>query len=219
MSSRVKTYNSPLREEQARQTRERILRAARETFRDRGYGATTLADIADAAGVAEPTVRAVFKTKPKLVEHLLRLAVRGEDNELQLHEREAFKHMLAATDPDTLLDRLADIAGSLHPRSWDVFEIVRGAASSDPTIAGLHKERVRLRHANQKTIAKRLDELGALPDGTSVEEAADLLWLYTAPENFHMLVIERGWPVKRYRSWFRSAVATVLAGRRSLGVA
>ena len=48
MSARVKTYNSPLREEQARRTRERILDPARETFRAKGYGATTLADIANA---------------------------------------------------------------------------------------------------------------------------------------------------------------------------
>ncbi|MBV9423142.1 MAG: helix-turn-helix transcriptional regulator, partial [Solirubrobacterales bacterium] len=87
MTAHVKTYNSPLREEQARRTRERILGAARETFREKGYGATTLADIAKAAGVAEPTVRATFKTKPTLVEHLLRLAVRGKDDELQLHQR------------------------------------------------------------------------------------------------------------------------------------
>lgn len=210
MSMGVKTYNSPLREQQARQTRERILQAARETFRERGYGATTLADIARRAGVAEPTVRAVFKTKPNLVEHLLRLVVRGEDDDLQLHQREAFKHMLAATDPETLLDRLADIAQSLHGRSWDVMEIVAGAASSDPAIADLHDQRRRARLANQKMVAKRLDELGALPDGTSVETAADLLWLYTAPENYRMLVIERSWPAKRYRSWFRSAVGSIL---------
>ncbi|MBV9943149.1 MAG: TetR/AcrR family transcriptional regulator [Solirubrobacterales bacterium] len=210
MSVRVKTYNSPLREQQARQTRERILQAARETFGARGYGATTLADIARAAEVAEPTVRAVFKTKPNLVEHLLRLAVRGEDNELQLHERDAFKRMLAASDADTLLERLADIAASLHSRSWDVMEIVAGAASSDPAIAELHEQRRRARHANQTQVARRLHKLGALPDGTTTEAAADLLWLYTAPENYRMLVIERGWSVMRYRDWFRSAVAGIL---------
>ena len=103
MSARVKTYSSPLREQQARQTRERILQAARDTFRDRGYGATTLADIARAAGVAEPTVRAVFKTKPNLVEHLLRLAIRGSDDERELQQREAFQHVLASADAETLL--------------------------------------------------------------------------------------------------------------------
>lgn len=211
MSARVKTYNSPLREQQARRTRERILGAARETFRDKGYGATTLADIATAAGVAEPTVRATFKTKPHLVEHLLRLAVRGEDDELQLHQREAFQQVLAATDADTLLDRLADLAEALHRRSWDVMEIVRGAASSDPAIAEIYGQRGCARLTNQRAVAKRLAELGALPAGTSVETTADLLWLYTAPEIYRMLAIERKWQPSRYRTWFRAAVGTVLA--------
>ena len=211
MGERVKTYNSPLREQQAKRTRERILQAARETFRERGYGATTLVDIAAAAGVAEPTVRAVFKTKPNLVEHLLRLAVRGSDDELQLQQREAFQHVLAAADPETLLDRLAAFAETVHHRSWDVLEIVRGAAATDPTIAGLYEERQRARHANQKTIANRLHELGAIPAGTSVDAVTDLLWLYTSTDTYRMLVIDRRWSAARYRAWFRSAITTVLS--------
>jgi AcrR family transcriptional regulator len=211
MSEGVKTYNSPLREEQAKRTRERILEAARKTFRERGYGATTLAEVAQAAGVAEPTVRVVFKTKPNLVEHLLRLAVRGEDDELQLHQREAFQLVLAATDANTLLDRLADLAEALHERSWDVMEIARGAASSEPAIAEIYEQRGRARLTNQRAVAKRLAELGALSGGTSVETTADLLWLYTAPEIYRMLVIERRWSPNRYRTWFRAAVGTVLA--------
>lgn len=211
MTDRVKGYNSPLREQQAERTRERILQAARKKFREQGYGATTLADIARAAGVAEPTVRAVFKTKPNLVEHLLRLVVRGSDDELQLQQREAFQRMLASRDADTLLDRLSGLSEAVHRRSWDVMEIVRGAASSDPAIAELHEQRRRARHANQRTVANRLQRLGALPHGTSVDTAADLLWLYTSPEIYRMLVIDRGWSGKRYRQWFRSAVASILS--------
>lgn len=210
MGARVKTYSSPLREQQARQTRARILQAARDTFRDRGYGATTLAEIARAAGVAEPTVRAVFKTKPSLIEHLLRLAIRGSDDELELQQREAFQRMLASTDAEKLVNRLADLAEAVHRRSWDVMEIVRGAASSDPAIAELHAQRRRARHTNQTTVAKRLRELGALPANTSIETAADLLWLYTAPEIYRMLVIEQHWSAERYRAWFRSVVASIL---------
>ena len=210
MGERVKGYNSPLREQQAQRTRERILEAARATFREQGYGATTLASIAKAAGVAEPTVRAVFKTKSNLVEHLLRLAVRGSDDEVQLQQRDAFQHVLASDDADMLLDRLAEFAAAVHRRSGDVLEIVRGAAASDPAIAELHEQRVRARHANQKTIANRLHELGALPDGTSIDAAADLLWLYTSTDIYRMLVIERRWSAQRYRTWFRSAVAASL---------
>jgi AcrR family transcriptional regulator len=211
MGERVKSYNSPLREQQASLTRERILQAARETFREQGYGATTLADIARAAGVAEPTVRAVFKTKPNLVEHLLRLAIRGSDDELELQQREAFQAMLASTDAESLLIRLGDLAESVHRRSWDVMEIVRGAASSDPAIAGLHGQRQRARYANQKTVAKRLQELGALPDQTGVDTAADLLWINTSTDIYRMLVIERHWSAERYRAWFRSTVAAILS--------
>jgi AcrR family transcriptional regulator len=210
MGERVKSYNSPLREQQAKRTRERILQAARETFREQGYGATTLADVAGAAGVAEPTVRAVFKTKPNLVEHLLRLAVRGSDDEVQLQQREAFQQVLASNDADTLLDRLAEFAETVHRRSWDVLEIVRGAAGSDPAIAELHEQRLRARHANQRTIANRLHELRALPKHTTVDAAADLLWLYTSADIYRMLVIERRWSAQRYRAWFRSAVAASL---------
>jgi AcrR family transcriptional regulator len=210
MTEGVKAYHSPLREQQAKRTRERILQAARETFREQGYGATTLADIARAAAVAEPTVRAVFKTKPNLVEHLLRLAVRGSDDEVQLQQREAFQHVLASADADTLLDRLAVFAETVHRRSWDVLEIVHGAASTDPAIAELHEQRMRARHANQRTIARRLRELGALPEHVSIDAAADLLWLYTSTDVYRMLVVERRWSAERYRAWFRAAVATIV---------
>ncbi len=89
-------------------------------------------------------------------------------------------------------------------------EIARGAASSDPAIAEIYEQRPRARHNNQRAVAKRLAELDALPDGTSVETVADLLWLYTAPEMYRMLVIECKWSSNRYRTWFRAAVASIL---------
>jgi AcrR family transcriptional regulator len=195
----------------AQRTRERILQAARDTFGRQAYGATTLADVARAAGVAEPTVRAVFETKPNLVEHLLRLAVRGSDDDLQLQQQEAFQDVLAAPDADVLLDRLAALAETVHRRSWDVLAIVRGAASADPAIAELHEQRQRARHANQRAIARRLYELGVLESHTSVDAAADLLWLYTSTDIYQMLVIERHWSAERYRAWFRAAAATILS--------
>ena len=152
----------------------------------------------------------MFKTKPNLVEHLLRLAVRGDEDEIELQQRAAFQHVLASTNADTLLDRLAEFAEAVHRRSWDVLEIVRGAAASDPALAELFEQRQRARHANQKTIAYRLQELGAIPDGTSADAVADLLWLYTSTDIYRMLTIERRWSPARYRAWFRSAVASAL---------
>src|SRR5918992_1425077 len=60
-------YNSTRRDEQARETRRRIIAAARELFVTQGYGRTTIAQIASHAGVAVETVYANFRNKPELL--------------------------------------------------------------------------------------------------------------------------------------------------------
>src|SRR3954465_13699789 len=51
----VARERSSRREQQAQQTREEILRAARRLFAERGYTRTSVRDIADAAGVSAQT--------------------------------------------------------------------------------------------------------------------------------------------------------------------
>ena len=57
------TERFPRRAERARQTRQRVVAAAIDCFVESGYPATTMADIADRAGVAVQTTYASFKTK------------------------------------------------------------------------------------------------------------------------------------------------------------
>jgi AcrR family transcriptional regulator len=55
MPEKVKTrrkYYSPLRADQAEQTRRRILEAGFRLFVDRGYAGTTIAAVAEEAGVS-----------------------------------------------------------------------------------------------------------------------------------------------------------------------
>ncbi len=40
--------------------------------------------------------------------------------------------------------------------------------------------------------------LPSLPNGLTVEEAADLVWATNGPEFYLLLVEERGWPLERY---------------------
>jgi AcrR family transcriptional regulator len=56
-----------LRERNKRRTRETIARVALELFGERGYEATTLVDVAEAAGVAPSTLHAYFPTKDALL--------------------------------------------------------------------------------------------------------------------------------------------------------
>src|SRR5436309_16139985 len=56
-----------LRERKKQQTREALARAGMELFVERGYDATTLAEIAEAAGVSTRTIFAYFPSKEDIL--------------------------------------------------------------------------------------------------------------------------------------------------------
>lgn len=61
--------------------------------------------------------------------------------------------------------------------------------------------------------AERLAAHGHLRGDVTVDEARDVLWLYSAPDLYQLLVRERGWDVPRYGAWVGAAyVAALLPG-------
>ena len=62
-SVKKRSYNSPRRQEQARETRKRILEAAQRLFVSEGYVAATLPEVAREAGVSPATITVAFGTK------------------------------------------------------------------------------------------------------------------------------------------------------------
>src|SRR5664279_5728783 len=109
MTERVKrNYDSSRRQEQARETRARILRAAHELFVTQGYGRTTIADIARAADVSVESVYGSFKNKVTVLHRVWDVTIGGDDEEVVFHERPEIRAIRA--EPD-LARRLA-----LHAR-------------------------------------------------------------------------------------------------------
>jgi AcrR family transcriptional regulator len=67
MQTRKRVYHSPLRQEQAAQTRERIFMAAMDYLETHDIETLTLRQVAQLAGVSPPTVYAHFPTMDDLV--------------------------------------------------------------------------------------------------------------------------------------------------------
>src|SRR6266403_4226720 len=102
---RVKrSYDSRLREQRAEATRLAIVAAAGRLFAERGYAATSIEEIAAAAGVGRATVFNSVGGKPELLNEAYRLAVRGSDNaDTPLGRQPRSRRISAEADPHKLL--------------------------------------------------------------------------------------------------------------------
>lgn len=198
-------YHSPRRQEQARLTRRAILDAALPLFVARGYAATSLADIAQAAGVALKTVQAVFGTKAKLLSALWDVSVVGDDAAIAVAQRAWFREALAEPDARRQLQLVARHGVQVKRRVGALAEVIRRAAPADPEIAALWQQMQDQFLENQAMVAQSLAAKGALRADLEVPEAAEQLWTLNHPALYHLLIYERGWSEERYESWLADA--------------
>ncbi|HKC76772.1 MAG TPA: TetR/AcrR family transcriptional regulator [Gaiellaceae bacterium] len=209
MSRPVKrrTYRSEHRRGLAEQTRTRVLDAAAEVFRGRGYGGASISAIAEAAGVSPETIYVRFGNKRTLLGELVQRAVRGDDPAPVL-EQPAFKAVAAATDQREQLRLFAaDIVLRLE-RAAPLLAVVSEAARSEPELAVLlermHGGRLENFHALVKVLARN----GPLQ--VSKAEAAETIWALTSPELHQALTGVRGWTRERYAKWLARSLAGLL---------
>ena len=84
------------------------------------------------------------------------------------------------------------------------------AAASDPEIAALLDEISAARLKRMTVNARGLSDAGHLRARTTPGEAADIMWAYTSPELYELLVIRRGWPPERFGQFVGQALITAL---------
>ena len=192
-------YNSAVREEGARRTRHAIVVAAAELFVANGYGATSLADVAVAAGVARPTVFAAFGSKPALLRQVLDEALAGDDEPVPVAERRWFAPVWQAKTAEDVLTAYADVC----------VVIARRAADDAPEVSELWETLRRNRRAGAAMVVGRIDELAGLEDA---DRAIDVVWLFNDPAHYVALVLDRGWPEPVFRDWLAATLRTCVLG-------
>src|SRR5215471_18728898 len=123
-------YRSALRDRQAAATRQAVLDAARDLFLAQGYGATTVDQIAERAGVSKPTVFTAVGNKQAVLAAVRDVALAGDDLPLTIAEREPFQAVLAEPDLCRAVVLMAEHLSDLWGRYARIREVLRGAASS-----------------------------------------------------------------------------------------
>jgi AcrR family transcriptional regulator len=211
MSESVKRhYTSPVREVRARSTRRAIVDAAARLFVERGYGATTIDAIAAEAGVSRKTVFTSVGGKVEALKLACDWAIVGDDEPVPMLERPEVKRGKAEPDPRRILAGFAELVCDVGARFARLHRVTEEAAGSDPGVHALAEEGRAQRLTGMRVLATVLQSRKALRRGLTVDEAADVLWLFNEPASYHRFVLERGWPEERYRSWLTETLCAQL---------
>jgi AcrR family transcriptional regulator len=189
-------YRSARRREQASETRLRIIRAAHDLFVREGYGRTTIAEIARAAGVAAETIYAAYRNKPTLLRQVWYATFRGDEVDVRLLDRPEIRAVLAEPDLATRFRAHAVALTPVFRRIAPLLRALQGAATSEPAAAAMLAEFDERRLDAAVKYAHAAAATGQL--AVSEDECRDLLAATMDGALWHRLVEERGWSDDRY---------------------
>ncbi|MGW3766349.1 TetR/AcrR family transcriptional regulator [Actinomadura verrucosospora] len=198
------------RAERSRRTRAKVIEAARELFVAQGYGATSLQEVADRAGVAVQTVYFVFGTKRALFKDVVDVSIAGDAEPVATLEREWFRAACAA--PTAAVQLREHVCGTVEilGRVAPIMSMIAAAGAADPQIAAQWPDGPDPRYTVQRAAAEALVGKPDARPGVSAELAADLLFGLLSPQLYLLFVQDRGWAPDAWEEWVHATLAAQL---------
>lgn len=190
----ARTYSSELRAERARLNRAAVVDVAREMFIERGWVATTMSDVASAAGLTRQTVYQQFDGKLTLLDACIDLSLSDGANS-PVRELPDYVKMGEGAVEDRLAAGARWLRGA-HERSAAIQYVLDEAAVVDDVAAGRLAERERTRWDEVRWASGLI--LGSPPPDAVV----DAMWMLTGRSVWLRLTRERGWTPEQWESWF-----------------
>ena len=197
-TAKKRTYNSSRRTLQAAQTREEVLRAASRLFSETGWAGTTLAAIAEEAGVSVETIYNGFGSKKALLREAMDVAVVGDTQPIPYVDRPEF----AALGEGSLEERIARgmaVVADVHERSAGIWWAIVEAASSDPEV---DEWRLTMEENRRIDVSRSIE----LVLGAPVDDAVvTMLWVLYSPETYRKLVVDDAMSRATYEAFLADA--------------
>ncbi len=203
-TSGKRSYRSEARAEAAERTRRRILEAGKFLFSRKGIDATTVAQIAERAGVSEPTVYATVKSKAGLLDALMHDAIFGP------RFQQAQRQLDGVQDPVRRVALSAHVARAIYEGESAELSVLMKSSAFSPELRKTQQSFETLRRTMQRERIDALFAAGRARAGLDRERAAALLWMYTSRELYQKLVRESGWTPDDYQAWLEQTLRETL---------
>jgi AcrR family transcriptional regulator len=192
------------RQEQALATRARIQAAARRLFARDGYRMTTMAAIAQAAGVAPRTVYTAFGAKREILSAICETWLE------EAHAREIVAAAIAEPSPAATVAHAAHFLRSLFETGYDVVVLFDAAQAEDPETRAMLRAKLDGRNHVQNLIVASLGDNLTTPLGT----AQAVYRALAATGIYQELVVESGWSIDQYEQWVADQLSLQLLGKK-----
>ncbi len=211
------------RREKALQTRRRMLEAAYRVFCRRGLAGTTLAAIAEEAGVAVQTLYFTFHTKGAVLAETLGACIVGFDEwdprverELAMDQRRAFtevhewyRDFEGAKTAGRALEVFVEASLEVFARAGPLWPAIT-AAAFDPEVKVTAEVAERRRAEGYRLVVEQLAAKGGLRAGLTLSRATDVLLTVASAETYLQLTAGRGWRPAECGRWLREVLTQQL---------
>ncbi len=198
-------YRSPLREEQAANTRQRILDAAAGCFAEAGFAGTSLRDIAVAAGVSVETVK-LNGPKSALLIGAFEQAFSGNESHENIVDSEAGRAALGIADNDEFLSTMVRFIADANARTSPLWAAFTAAAASDPVAKFEMDDLLSRKLQDCRTAIAEFDRRDMITTDSPRNRLADVLSFVISAEGHQQLVTQAGWSHARYTAWMEASV-------------
>jgi AcrR family transcriptional regulator len=184
-------------------TRDAILDAAREQFETNGYHGVALETVARQAGVSRQAIYLHFDSKATLLTALHQRVFEVDvDPEL--------RKVWACPDADAGLDAFVSATAAVAPRILGLFVALDSAARVEEVASETLEPPREGRRADCARMARWLADEGRLASGVSATQASDVLFALASIQCYENLVVVCGWSTRRWTTWLRSTLRTLL---------
>jgi AcrR family transcriptional regulator len=216
------------RKDKALATRRQILAAAYELLCTVGYAATTMAAIAERAGVAEQTLYFTFSNKPAIVTEVIHASVVGFDRWTPTIDSDVrqdhlgvvrqampwFEAFEAEPDPRRAIERYFEGTAGIFERVGPLIAALGGLGIPELRATLDRSEALRAEAAALMVAALKKKGAGLRAD-LKPARARDIFLVLTGASLYHELTTGRGWSPRQATQWLAEVLAEQLLAKTS----
>ena len=186
---------------QTEHTEARVLVAATELFVANGYLATTLAAVAERAGVGARTVYVRFGTKAALFARVVDVAIAGDAAPVAPLDRPEHRSAFVGSDADARLAAFCRLGGQIMRRTGALFAVAQEAAMIDPVLQrNWQAGRLGIRESH-RLFWQRMADDGLLLPATDLTWLIDTTTVLGSAETFLLARNLYRWSIPAYERW------------------